>query len=233
MRTFQCALVAGSFFVASAVEEIHGSPCQAEQRVAAERSLAICPGTSGESGSGCFGGNSACDEESKQLEWLAQISTRHADELRALEAAEVQARRDREILEWAAQISTRAADKLRALQRREAEQQDALERAERFYESCYANLNEWDEADHPREPKGTAKGGQFAPKDAGVPGSSTTGCGNPVVIGLPGRQTRNLRIKVQEQSHIYQPIIAETGSAAPKAMACFVTMTCRKISVQA
>src|ERR1051325_421230 len=57
-----------------------------------------------------------------ELERLAQFSTRHADELRKLEAAEAAARHDRQLLEWAAGISTRAEEKLRALQRKEAEE---------------------------------------------------------------------------------------------------------------
>lgn len=66
----------------------------------------------------------------EELERLAQFSSRHAEELRKLEAAEAKARHDRELLEWAAQISTRAEEKLRALQRQEAEERDAWRRAE-------------------------------------------------------------------------------------------------------
>jgi hypothetical protein len=38
----------------------------------------------------------------EELERLAQLSSRHAEELRGLQAAEAEARHDREILEWAA-----------------------------------------------------------------------------------------------------------------------------------
>ena len=59
-------------------------------------------------------------------------------------------------MEWAAGISTRAAAELRALERTEAEERDAGRRAEPCPE-------QWNAADHPRQPKGTAVGGQFAP----------------------------------------------------------------------
>jgi len=52
----------------------------------------------------------------EQLNWLATISTRHAEELRALQAVEAEARSKREILEWAAQISTEAEAELRSVQ---------------------------------------------------------------------------------------------------------------------
>src|SRR5262245_30423188 len=62
----------------------------------------------------------------QQLRRLAAFSSRHAEELRDLQAAEAQSRRHREILEWAAQISTRAEVKLRALQTKEAKEREAL-----------------------------------------------------------------------------------------------------------
>ena len=89
----------------------------------------------------------------EELERLALFSSRHAQELRDLQAAEAEARRDRELLEWAAGISTRAEAQLRALQRREAEQREAGRRAEQLYESYLASLIEWNEADHPRAPR--------------------------------------------------------------------------------
>jgi hypothetical protein len=104
------------------------------------------------------------------LERLAQLSTRHEDELRKLDAAEAKARHDREILIWAASISTDAAAKLRALQSKEAEERRAWYEAERFYEQQRALMTEWNEADHPRVAKGTATGGQFAPKAGGSGG---------------------------------------------------------------
>jgi hypothetical protein len=103
-----------------------------------------------------------------ELERLAPLSDRHSQELRDLQAAEGEARRERELLEWAAGISTRAEDQLRALQRKEAEQREAGRRAEQFYESYSASLSEWNEADHPRAPKGTSSGGQWVPKGGGA-----------------------------------------------------------------
>ncbi len=76
--------------------------------------------------------------EREELQRLALFSTRHADELRKLEAAEAAARHDREILEWAAGISTEAEAKLRALQRKEAEEREAWRRAEIFAEQLLA-----------------------------------------------------------------------------------------------
>jgi hypothetical protein len=60
-----------------------------------------------------------------ELEELAQLSSRHADELRSLQFAEAEARHKRELLEFAAQISTKSAGELRALQRKEAAERDA------------------------------------------------------------------------------------------------------------
>lgn len=102
-----------------------------------------------------------------ELERFARSSPRHAEALRALDAAEAKARRDRELLEWAAGISTRAAEELRALQRKEELEREAWRRDERFYETLGADFVEWNETDHPRHPKGTTVGGQFAPKGGG------------------------------------------------------------------
>ena len=51
-----------------------------------------------------------------ELERLAPYSSRHADELRQLKAAEAKAAHDREVLQWAAGISTTAANKLCAVE---------------------------------------------------------------------------------------------------------------------
>ncbi|MBI3836670.1 MAG: hypothetical protein HY288_01885 [Planctomycetia bacterium] len=53
------------------------------------------------------------------------------------------------------------------MQRNEAQEREAWRRAEQFYETHCASLAEWDEADHPRQPKGTPQGGQWAPKGGG------------------------------------------------------------------
>jgi hypothetical protein len=110
-----------------------------------------------------------------ELQRLAPLSERHAQELRQLQAAEAEARRDRERLEWAAGISTRAEEQLRALQRKEADECEACRRAEQFYESYWAGLTEWNEADHPRASKGTPTGGQWVEKGGGGGGGDGKG----------------------------------------------------------
>jgi len=108
--------------------------------------------------------------ERRQLEWLAQISDRHAEELRTLQAAEAEARRKREILEWSAQISTRAEVELRSIQQTEQRQQQSRQVAQRFIET--ESLTEWNETDHPRAPRGTSTGGQFVSKGGRNPSDS-------------------------------------------------------------
>jgi hypothetical protein len=105
--------------------------------------------------------------EREELKRLAKLSTRHAAELQKLEAADAQARHDREVLEFAALISSHAEEKLRALQRKEAADREGWQRAEQLYESYCADLTEWNETDHPRQPAGSPQGGQFAPKGGG------------------------------------------------------------------
>jgi hypothetical protein len=107
----------------------------------------------------------------RELERLAQFSPRHAMELDKLRQAEAEARRDRELLQWAAKISTRAERQLRALQQEEASQAEAWRRAEQFCEAYSAIAIEWNEADHPRAPKGTHIGGQWIEKGGGSTGA--------------------------------------------------------------
>jgi hypothetical protein len=84
--------------------------------------------------------------------------------LHNLQIAEAEARRQRELLEWAAQISDGAEKKLRALQQKEAAEREAWRRVEQFYEGRGVEIVEWDEADHPRQPKGRPEGGQWVEK---------------------------------------------------------------------
>jgi hypothetical protein len=123
-----------------------------------------------------------------ELERLAQFSSRHAQAMRELQASEAQARRDRELLEWAAGISTEAERKLRTLQRKETEER----RAWQFYESYWAGLTEWNEADHPRAPKGTSTGGQWVEKGGGGSGSASGKSKSPSF--LDGVIRRNQKI---------------------------------------
>jgi len=109
--------------------------------------------------------------ERERLEWLAQISPRHAGQLRRLQSAEAEARRQRELLEWLAQISTEHEAKLRTLLRKEVEAQEVQDRHEQFYEAYSGRINEWAEVDHPRQPKGTPEGGQWVAKGGGSGGA--------------------------------------------------------------
>lgn len=122
----------------------------------------------------------------QQLQGLAEFSSRHAEELRKLQAAQAQSRHCRELLEWAAQISTRAEEKLRALQGREAREREAWHSADQYAERLFgvqperseaqppahsdetrpAEILEWD-PDQPRQPKGTSQGGQWVSQGGG------------------------------------------------------------------
>ncbi len=108
----------------------------------------------------------------EELGRLARFSYRQAKELRELQSAEANARRDRELLEWAAQISAEAEDKLRAIQQIEARDSRTWHAIERFTESD-SLVVEWNEADHPRAPKGTPIGGQWINKGGGGGGINT------------------------------------------------------------
>ena len=115
--------------------------------------------------------------EREELERLAQFSSRHADELRRLQATEAEARHNREILEWAAGISTRAEEEVRAMQRKEAEEREAWRRAESFVESL--REDSWDSSQHPRAPKGQSDGGQWVAKGGGAEDGSIAATGTP------------------------------------------------------
>ena len=115
----------------------------------------------------------------EQLEWLAQISTTHAEQLRRLQGAEGEARHQRELLEWPAQISTEHAAELRRLKVEEYEAQEAQQRWEQYYQEYSANVTEWNEVDHPRQPKGTPDGGQWVGTGGGGTGR-TAATGTPI-----------------------------------------------------
>jgi hypothetical protein len=84
----------------------------------------------------------------EQLEWLAQISSRHEDQLRRSSSAEAEARREREQLEWLAKISTVHDSKLRTLLREEAESRESQQRVERLAEALLEGT--WDPSKHPK-----------------------------------------------------------------------------------
>lgn len=125
----------------------------------------------------------------EQLEWLAAISPRHAEELTRLRSAEAAARHDRELLQWAAQISSHAEDKRRALEREEAAGRDP--RGSMGEINAIGNvigntdtnswLDEWNEFDHPRDDKGrfTSKGGSSGGGSL-TGGNKTTGLSEPI-----------------------------------------------------
>jgi hypothetical protein len=114
----------------------------------------------------------AARRDRESLEWAACFSSRAEEQLRRVRqaeaAAEAEARRDRERLEWTAQFSERHERRLRALLEQEAAQRQSQERRWRPIEEGY------DEADHPRLPKGSPGGGQWVAKagGGGSPGSS-------------------------------------------------------------
>ena len=110
----------------------------------------------------------------EQLEWLASFSTEHEAQLGRLQSEEAEARHQRELLQWLATFSTEHEHELRRLQAREAEASDAQACWEQFYEGYSASLAEWAEVDHPRTPKGTPDGGQWARKGGGS-GDATSG----------------------------------------------------------
>src|SRR5262249_49914629 len=88
-------------------------------------------------------------EEREQLEWLAQISPKHAAELRELESAEADVRRNPGSLEWAAKNSRDAENEIEKLFYEEAVAKRAQERWERIYEAS-AVEEAWDPSKHPR-----------------------------------------------------------------------------------
>jgi hypothetical protein len=105
-------------------------------------------------------------------EFAASISPQYARQLRRERDAKSAAAADRELLVWAAQISTRAEVKLRAIQQVEQQQRRALQAAKQFMEAN-SLLTEWNEADHPRAPKGTPIGGQWVDKGGGGSGAAS------------------------------------------------------------
>jgi hypothetical protein len=119
----------------------------------------------------------AARAERERLEWLAQISPRHAGELRKLQSSEAEARRERELLVWAAGISTKAEAKLCTLLREEAEAPEAQDRHERLYEAYSTSVTEWDEVDHPRRGYGPHPGA-WVNKGTGASSSGGTGRSN-------------------------------------------------------
>ncbi len=86
--------------------------------------------------------------EREELERLARFSSRHAEQLRRLQADEKAARRNCEILEWAARISTDAEKRLRSVVRQETEEREAWQRAEQYAERL--REGSWDPSKHPR-----------------------------------------------------------------------------------
>ncbi len=107
-----------------------------------------------------------------ELERRAHFLSRDAHELRDLQAAKCDGRRNWELLKWAARISTAAQEKLRAIEQVEAEERRAWHAFEQFTEAD-SLVTEWNEADHPRAPTGTPIGGQWIPKHGGGHGGET------------------------------------------------------------
>lgn len=113
----------------------------------------------------------------EQLEWLAQISSEHAIELRRLQSQDAEANRKREQLEWLATISTEHERQLRNVLREEADLREAYARWEAAYrESVGIQEAGYDPAKHPRggysqnrgwwSPSGGSAIGSNQPSDA-------------------------------------------------------------------
>jgi hypothetical protein len=141
-------------------------------------------------------------ERRAQLEWLALVSPKHADELRKLKSAEDKARRDRELLVWAAGISHEAESKLRKVLREEA---DARE-AQAQWDGYSTSIEEWNEADHPRQPKGTSTGGEWAPKGGGGAGGQAAGTGGQAkTSGKAAQGVASTTVSQSDPSRWYLP----------------------------
>ena len=90
----------------------------------------------------------------QQLERLARISPRHAEELSRLRGDEAEGRRQRELLEWLAKISTEHEIKLRRLLSEEAEAREGWQCAAEYTEMLLEG--NWDSTKHHRRTQGTA-----------------------------------------------------------------------------
>lgn len=172
----------------------------------------------------------------QQVQRLTAFSSRHAEELRKLQAAEAQSRHSREILEWAAQFSTFAEEKLRALRTQEDKERETWNRADRYadrlsdvhpersesqppghsYQTSAAEILEWD-PDQPRQPKGTSGGGQWVSQgDGGLLNNVIRR--NQMVADLQGYvtpgmiQSSRLAVNLQTATRLPQEVI--TAAAA-------------------
>ena len=110
--------------------------------------------------------------EREQLEWLAQISTEHEDQLRNRACADGEARRQREQLEWLAAISEEHERTLVALRRAEALARQSQQPCDGFGGLSALQEQGWDPSKHPRR-GGAPNAGWFA--SAGGAGGSCGG----------------------------------------------------------
>jgi hypothetical protein len=140
----------------------------------------------------------------EQLEWQAAISTEHDAQLRTIQRAETEARREREQLEWLASISTEHDAKLRALLRDEADARHAQQRLEGFVEGSSVQEQTWDPDKHPRGGY-PQNHGWWSPAD-GSDGPQTTLTG----VQKTGQETKGgdrsvevtTRVKVERKDQI-------------------------------
>jgi hypothetical protein len=130
----------------------------------------------------------------EQLEWLAQISDRHAAQLRALQSAEREARRQHEQLEWLAQISDDHERKVRTLLREEAEAREAQQRYEQFTEAWTAQEAQWDPSKHPRL-GGPPNAGWFATTGGSASSAKPPSAGQRASIGATGAKLQTIGYK--------------------------------------
>lgn len=117
----------------------------------------------------------------RQLKLLAESSAEVAEELRQLDAAELKARRDRELLEWAAAISPEAEQKLRALERQQAEERESWRRAQEYAETLLEGT--WDASKHPRG--GYPQNRGWWSPSSGAGGSAANSTASEISLPLP------------------------------------------------
>jgi hypothetical protein len=147
-----------------------------------------------ENGSGSFAqailGNSVSpsriDADRAQLEWLAEISQKHADQLRDCARREVKARIQRESFVWLAEISTAHDAQLRRQSPSGAGIRGELHHATSF-EDRYEVQEVWISSKHPRL-GGPPNAGWWAP--TGGSGHATVPTSNAHTRSIPNTQHR-------------------------------------------
>lgn len=152
----------------------------------------------------------------ESLRRLAGLSDYIDEELRAFANAETDMARRRKSLEWAALISPEAAEKLRLLRRGEVSQAGATWPAlAQTYD--HDALHEWNEADHPRQAKGSSKGGQWTSKGGGTSGDSAKAPRSRSRAHLPDPERARTRIQgISGEKWSGDRVLGAIGALAPE-----------------